>query len=123
MDTSVNPPGHPGLEPRWTSSAKAGVGTATDPESRVLLSISHGILDEIYHPFLDHATTRDFRFIVTDGAIFLAEEKRHTKHEICPLAQGVPGYRLTNTCEQGRLSKNRKLPAHSESFVGEGGGE
>lgn len=70
MDTSVNPPGHPGLEPRWTSSAKAGVGTATDPESRVLLSISHGILDEIYHPFLDHATTRDFGFIVTDDAIF-----------------------------------------------------
>jgi glucoamylase len=97
-----NPPGHPGIKPHWTSSAKAGVGTAIPRESRVWFSISHGILDEIYHPFIDHATTRDFGLMVTSGAEFFSEEKRDTEHEIQPLEQGVPGYRLINTCKQGR---------------------
>ncbi|HEY5036535.1 MAG TPA: hypothetical protein VII74_05330, partial [Chthoniobacterales bacterium] len=101
-DSPNEAPGHPGMKPHWTSSAKSGVGTAIDPQSRVWFSISHGIVDEIYHPVLDHATTRDFGLIVTDGRDFFSEEKRHTKHEIAPLAQGAPGYRLTNTCEQGR---------------------
>jgi glucoamylase len=97
-----NAPGHPGIKPHWTSSAKAGVGTAVDRESRVWFSISHGILDEIYHPFIDHATTRDFGFLVADGHDFFSEEKRDTEHEIRPLEQGVPGYCLINTCKQGR---------------------
>jgi glucoamylase len=99
---SKNPPGHPGIKPHWTSSAKSGVGTSITSESRVWFSIAYGILDEIYHPFIDSATTRDFGFIVADGADFFSEEKRDTHHEIRPLEQGVPGYRLTNTCKQGR---------------------
>jgi glucoamylase len=95
-------PGHPGIPPHWTSSAKAGVGTAINRESRVWFSTSHGILDEIYHPFIDHATTRDFGFLVADGGDFFSEEKRDTEHKIQPLEQGVPGFLLTNTCKQGR---------------------
>ena len=49
----MNPPGYPGLTPHWTSSAKEGVGTATDRESRVWFTVSHGIIDEVYHPFID----------------------------------------------------------------------
>jgi glucoamylase len=97
-----NPPGHPGIKPHWTSSAKSGVGTSISRESRVWFTVAYGILDEIYHPFIDSATTRDFGFIVTDGVDFFSEEKRDTDHEIRPLEQGVPGYRLTNTCKQGR---------------------
>jgi glucoamylase len=41
-------PGRPGLEPRWTSSAKSGVGTAVDSGSRVWFTISHGIVNEVY---------------------------------------------------------------------------
>ena len=37
--------GWPGLDPRWTSSAKSGVGTAYDSRSRVWFTISHGIID------------------------------------------------------------------------------
>jgi glucoamylase len=99
---SKNPPGHPGLKPHWTSSAKAGVGTAITRESRVWFTISHGIIDEIYHPFIDRATTRDFGLLVADGSDFFSEEKRDTDHKIEPLEQGVPGYRLINTCKQGR---------------------
>lgn len=97
-----NPPGHPGIKSHWTSSAKSGVGTSIPRESRVWFTVAYGILDEIYHPFIDSATTRDFGFVVTNGVDFFSEEKRDTDHEIRPLEQGVPGYRLTNTCKQGR---------------------
>ncbi|MEP7381918.1 MAG: glucan 1,4-alpha-glucosidase [Gemmatimonadota bacterium] len=101
-DTTSNPPGWPGITPHWTTSAKDGIGTAANRESRVWFSVSHGILDEVYHPFIDHATTRDFGLMVADGADFFSEEKRDTQHAIAPLEQGVAGYRITNTCLQGR---------------------
>ena len=43
-------PGWPGTPPRWTSSAKSGVGTALRATSRVWFTLSHGILNEIYYP-------------------------------------------------------------------------
>jgi glucoamylase len=95
-------PGWPGIPPRWTSSAKSGVGTAAGTDSRVWFTLSHGIVNEVYYPRLDQANTRDLGLLVADGADFFSEEKRHTIQEVLPLAQGVPGYRLTNTCAQGR---------------------
>jgi glucoamylase len=95
-------PGYPGIAPRWTSSAKSGVGTAISGASHVWFTISHGIVNEVYYPQIDQANTRDFGLLVADGAQFFSEEKRDTTCEILPLAQGVPGYRLTNTCMQGR---------------------
>ena len=53
-------PGWPGIEPRWTSSAKTGVGTALNLHGRVWFTLSHGILNEIYFPRVDQACTRDF---------------------------------------------------------------
>ena len=97
-----NAPGRPGINPHWASAAKAGVGTAISRESRVWFSTSHGILDEIYHPFIDHATTRDFGLLVTGENGFFSEEKRDTDQRLEPLEHGVPGYRWTNTCKQGR---------------------
>jgi glucoamylase len=95
-------PGHPGIPPRWTSSAKSGVGTAISGLSHVWFTISHGIVNEVYYPRVDQANTRDFGLLIADGAQFFSEEKRDTTCAIAPLAQGVPGYRLTNTCNQGR---------------------
>lgn len=95
-------PGQPGLAPRWTSSSKSGVGTPVNTQSRLWFTVSHGIINEIYYPNVDRANTRDFGLLVTDGSAFFSEEKRDTEHKIEPLAQGVPGYRLTNTCKQGR---------------------
>ena len=60
-------PGWPGIAPRWTSSAKTGIGTALNLHSRVWFTLSHGILNEIYFPRVDQACTRDFGLIVTDG--------------------------------------------------------
>jgi hypothetical protein len=61
-------PGWPGSPGTWTSSAKSGVGTALSPLSEVWFTLSHGILNEIYHPRIDQACTRDLGLIVTDGA-------------------------------------------------------
>jgi glucoamylase len=94
--------GGPGHDPRWTSSAKCGVGTALSGLSRVWFTISHGIVNEVYYPRVDQANTRDLGLIVTDGVSFFSEEKRHTRSDVATLAPGVPGYRLTNTCVAGR---------------------
>lgn len=95
-------PGWPGITPRWTSSAKTGVGTALNQTSRVWFTLSHGIFDEIYYPREDQACTRDMGLIVTSGTDFFSEEKRHTQQQIETLARGVPAYKLTNTCLQGK---------------------
>ncbi|MFZ0430973.1 MAG: glucan 1,4-alpha-glucosidase [Acidobacteriota bacterium] len=95
-------PGAPGFEPRWTSSAKSGVGTALSSNSRVWFTLSHGIFNEIYYPRLDQACTRDLGLIVTDGHEFFSEEKRHTRSEVSYLEKEVPAYRLLNTCNEGR---------------------
>ena len=101
-------PGWPGIPPRWTSSAKSGVGTALSPTSRVWFTLSHGILNEIYYPRVDRACTRDLGLIVTNGRDYFSEEKRHADSQISYPAAGVPAYRLVNTCQQGhyRIEKD-----------------
>ena len=37
--------GAPGIEPRWTSSAKEGVGTAYHTSCRLWFTLSHGIVN------------------------------------------------------------------------------
>jgi glucoamylase len=102
-------PGKPGIAPRWTSSAKSGVGTSLSPASRVWFTLSHGILDEVYYPRIDQACVRDLGLIVTDGHDFFSEEKRQARHEVDHFAPGVPAYRLTNTCQQGRYRVEKSL--------------
>ncbi len=100
-------PGWPGIQPRWTSSAKEGVGTSASYQSRVWFTISHGILNEVYYPRIDQANTRDMEFLVADGDQYFSEEKRDTLRRISPLEQGVPAYKLVNSCKKGhyRLTK------------------
>ena len=95
-------PGWPGIPPRWTSSAKTGVGTALNQHSKVWFTLSHGILNEVYFPRVDQACTRDMGFIVTDGHEFFSEEKRHCTFENRPCEPGIPVYELTNTDTSGR---------------------
>ncbi len=95
-------PGWPGIPPRWTSSAKSGVGTALNNHSKVWFPLSHGILNEVYFPRVDQACTRDLGFIVTSGRDFFSEEKRNCNFDNRPLEPGVPAFELTNTCRSGR---------------------
>ena len=102
-------PGWPGIPPRWTSSAKTGIGTALNLHSKVWFTLSHGIVNEIYFPRVDQACTRDLGLIVTDGARFFSEEKRHCQFENVPLEVGIPVYELTNTDLQGRYRIRKEV--------------
>jgi len=102
-------PGWPGIEPRWTSSAKTGIGTALNLHSRVWFTISHGILNEIYFPRVDQACTRDFGLVVTDGRAFFSEEKRHCTFQNLPIEPGIPVYELTNACGSGRYRIEKEV--------------
>jgi glucoamylase len=104
-------PGGPGTPARWTSSAKTGVGTALSSKSHVWFTLSHGILNEIYYPRIDQACIRDMGLIVTDGADFFSEEKRNADSKVYWLADGVPGFRLVNTCRDGRYRIEKQIVA------------
>ena len=101
-ESDVFAPGWPGIPARWTSSAKSGLGTAVSRDSRVWFTLSHGILNEIYYPRVDHACTRDFGFLVTDGQTYFSEEKRDARSETSQVARGVPAYQIRNTAVDGR---------------------
>lgn len=94
------PPGAPGADPRWTSSAKSGVGKSVNPSSNVIFTLSHGIINEVYFPREDLACIRDMEFIVTDEKDFFSEEKRDTDHQVQWIKEGVPAFHITNTCKQ-----------------------
>ena len=94
--------GSPGIVPRWTSSAKEGVGTAYHTSCRLWFTISHGIVDEIYYPSVDQPNTRDVQFLITDSESFCHEERRDLIHSIEYPEKDCPFYRLTNSDKQGR---------------------
>src|SRR5208282_3422392 len=94
--------GTPGIQPRWTSSAKEGVGTAYHTSCQLWFTLSHGIVNEIYYPHVDEPNTRDFEFLITDGENFCHEEKRDLDHLIEYPERDCVFYRLTNSDRQGR---------------------
>jgi glucoamylase len=108
-DSDSFAPGWPGIPARWTSSAKSGLGTAVSRDSRVWFTLSHGILNEIYYPRVDHACTRDLGFIVTDGQTYFSEEKRDTHSETTQVAPGILGYRIRNTARDGRYRIDKEV--------------
>ena len=108
-DSNLFAPGWPGIPPRWTSSAKTGVGTSLTRSSRVWFTLSHGILNEIYFPRVDMACTRDLGLLVTDGNSYFSEEKRHCKFEVAPVEPGVPAFRLANTELGGKYRIEKEI--------------
>src|SRR5512143_1041146 len=109
--------GAPGLEPRWTSSAKNGLGTAYHTSCRLWFTLSHGIVNEIYYPFVDQPNTRDFQFLITDGEAFCHEEKRDLDHLIEYPERNVPFYRLTNSERNGRYRIVKEILADPHRSV------
>jgi glucoamylase len=102
-------PGGPGIAARWTSSAKAGVGTALSDKSHVWFTLSHGIFNEIYYPRIDQACVRDMGLIVTDGAAFFSDEKRDADSGVHWLAEGVPAFGLVNASRDGRYRIEKQI--------------
>ena len=101
--------GAPGLKPRWTSSVKDAVVTAYSASSRVWFTCSHGILNEIYHPTIDHPQVRDMEFLVTDGETFAHEEKRDLESRFEYIDPEALGVRYVNRDAQGRYSLTKEI--------------
>lgn len=94
--------GHPGLDSRWATGAKEGVGTSCTPRSKVWFTLARGIVTEVYSPRVDIANTRDLQFLITDGRTFFHEEQRDLRHRIEYLDPQALAYRLINDDPGGR---------------------
>ncbi len=109
--------GAPGIEPRWTHSAKEGIGTAYHSSCHVWFTLSHGILNEIYYPTVDQPNTRDVELLITDGDSFCHEEKRDLHHEVTYPERNCLLYRLTNSDPAGRYRIVKHVLADPHSSV------
>ena len=109
--------GAPGIEPRWTSSAKDGIGTAYHSSSRLWFTLSHGIVNEIYFPHVDSPNTRDLQFLITDGESFCHEERRDLLHTIEYPEPHALLYRLTNSDREGRYRLVKEIVVDPHSSV------
>ena len=103
--------GRPGIPPRWTSSAKEGVGTAYSTGSRVWFTLSHGILNEIYYPTIDRPQIRDMQFLITDGETFFHEEKRDLVSTISYIEEHTLGYHIESTDRDRRYRLVKEIIA------------
>jgi len=109
--------GAPGITPRWTSSAKTGIGTAYHTSSCVWFTISHGIVNELYFPHVDSPNTRDLQFLITDGESFCHEERRDLLHQTEYPEQNALLYRLTNSDRDGRYRLIKEIIVDPHSSV------
>src|SRR5216684_982409 len=94
--------GGPGIEPRWTHSAKDVVGTAYSASSRVWFTVSNGVMSEVYFPTLDRPQIRDMQYLVTDGETFFHDTHRSLESTIEYLGEHGLGVRITNAEPSGR---------------------
>ncbi|HEY1499546.1 MAG TPA: glycoside hydrolase family 15 protein [Acidobacteriaceae bacterium] len=101
--------GAPGLEPRWTSSAKDTVSTAYAASSKIWFTVSHGILNEIYCPTIDRPQIRDMQFLITDGETFFHEERRDLIHEFEYIDSDALAVRVRNRDREGRYCLTREM--------------
>jgi glucoamylase len=103
--------GAPGLEPRWTSSAKDAVSTAYAASSKIWFTVSHGILNEIYCPTIDRPQIRDMQFLITDGETFFHEERRDLVHEFDYIDPDALAICVRNRDPEGRYTIVRRMIA------------
>ncbi len=96
-------PGHPGITPTWTSSAKDMVGCALGP-ARVWYTLGFGIINEVYYPRVDIPQIRDLGFIVADGNGFWVEVKRLENYTLRLLAPGTPAVEVVHKHERFTLT-------------------
>ncbi len=56
----------PGVDAEWPDAGKEGVGTSTTLNSKVWFTLGHGVLTEVYYPFLDVANVQSLQFVVVN---------------------------------------------------------
>ena len=109
LDESGEAFGAPGVQPRWTSAAKDGIGTAYAASSRAWYTVSHGILNELYYPTIDRPQIRDMEFLITDGESFFHEEKRDLDHDFAYIDSDALGIRITSRDPEDRYTLVKEI--------------
>jgi glucoamylase len=94
--------GAPGIEPRWTHSAKDVVGTAYSTASPIWFTASGGVLNEVYYPTIDRPQIRDLQYLVTDGETFFHDVHRDQETHTEYLGDRGLGVRIINADREGR---------------------
>lgn len=111
-------PGHPGHPAHWFSADKCGIGTAltasSGSSSLVWFTLARGVVSEVFYPRIDRPAIRELTLIVADGEGFVADETTDCEHEVAYLNEGVPVYRLINTCKKGRFRIEKTVLAHPD---------
>lgn len=107
-------PGKPGSPPRWSTGAKAAVGTAVSQQSRIWFTIAHGIMNEIYFPTIDQANLRAARFLAADGHDFFSDEECDAEHAVEPLHPGTPAFRIHTRCKRGVYRIEKEIIADTK---------
>ena len=102
IEDSQRASGAPGIEPRWTHSAKDVVGTAYSTASPIWFTASGGVLNEIYYPTIDRPQIRDLQYLVTDGETFFHDVHRNQDTSTEYLGDRGLGVRITNADRAGR---------------------
>ena len=101
--------GSPGLPPRWTSSKKDAVGTAYAASTRIWFTASHGTLNEIYYPTIDHPQTRDMELLFTDEETFFHEEKRDIAYDFNYIDDNALAIRVSGHDTSGRYKVTKEF--------------
>ena len=101
--------GSPGITPRWTSSQKDAVITAYSASTRIWFTVSHGTINEIYYPTIDHPQTRDMELLFSDGESFCHEEKRDLLYNLHYVDENALALRMTGHDAEGRYSVTKDL--------------
>ena len=103
--------GKPGIQPRWTHSDKAGVGTAYSASSHLWFTVWDGIVTEVYYPTVDRPQLRDLEYLVTDGETFFHEEKRDMTVKMERISDHALGYRWINADRDKRYTITKTIIA------------
>ncbi|WDR02668.1 glycoside hydrolase family 15 protein [Devosia algicola] len=96
-----NAPGHPGISPTWTSSAKDVVTTSLG-SSRIWVTLGYGIGNEVYWPSTGHPQIRDLGFIIA-GPNGWTEVKRARRYLISTPEPHVPLPQIVHEGDDYRL--------------------
>ncbi len=110
----MHAPGHPGIPPTWTSSAKDIVGCSLGP-SRIWFTLGFGILNEVYYPRVDTPQIRDLGFIIADDQGYWVEAKRLDNYKLRSAAPGIPAIEVVH--EHQRFTLHLRVTPDPERDV------
>ncbi len=102
-------PGAPGMEPHRAKTILSGLGTAIQSSSRIYFHVTEGRISRICYPDGFNLAATDLHWIVTDGKTFFSEEGIHTHPETTCPEEGVPAYRMVQTCTQGKYTLHKEV--------------